>query len=76
MKTIFKVINMLTIYTLCFCHMSFLLYCSIIIDLCKPCLFFCYLLKKAFLCFFTASEPVDEDFVLYELLKPPKDASY
>ena len=26
--------------------------------------------------FFTASEPDDEDFVLYRLLKPPKDASY
>ena len=28
------------------------------------------------ICFFTASEPDDEDFVLCELLKPPKDASY
>ena len=26
--------------------------------------------------FFIASEPDDEDFVLFELLKPPKDASY
>ncbi|XP_066017218.1 uncharacterized protein [Pocillopora verrucosa] len=25
---------------------------------------------------FPASEPDDEDFVLFELLKPPKDASY
>ena len=51
--------------------MSFLLYCSIIIiiHLYKSCLFFV-------ICFFTASEPDDEDFVLCELLKPPKDASY
>ena len=31
---------------------------------------------KASLYFFTASEPDDKDFVLYELLKPPKDAAY
>ena len=69
MKTMFKLINMLSIFTLCFSNMSFLLHCSIIINLYKSCLFFV-------ICFFTASEPDDEDFVLCELLKPPKDASY
>ena len=31
---------------------------------------------KALCAFFIASEPDDEEFVLFELLKPPKDASY
>ena len=55
--------------------MSFLLYCSITIHLYKP---FCFLLfaNESIVCFFTASEPDDKDFVLYELLKPPKDAAY
>ena len=39
MKTIFKVINMLTIFTLCL-FVFILLYCFIIIHLYKPCLFF------------------------------------
>ena len=55
MKTIRKVINMLTIFTLClfvFVIWDVLLYCSIIIHLYKPCLVFCYLLKKALFCFF------------------------
>ena len=79
MKTIFKVINMLTIFTLCLLVFVIWVFCyivPIIIHLYKPSLFFCHLLKKALLCFITASEPDDEDFVLCELFKPPKDASY
>ena len=54
--------------------MSFLQYCSITIHLYKP---FCFLLfAKESIVLFTASEPGDKDFVLYELLKPPKDAAY
>ena len=55
MKTIFKVVNNYVDHfhslSLCFCKMSFLLHCSIIIYLYKPSLFFCYLLLKA-LCAF------------------------